>query len=49
VLGKPVGYGRQPKQLNGADAFVLPSTSAATRTFWDIAPWKELAAAVMKG
>ena len=49
VLGKSVGYGRQPKQLNGADVFVLPSTSAAARAFWDIGPWKELASAFVAG
>lgn len=49
VLGKSVDYGRQSKQLAGADVFVLPSTSAAARAFWDIGPWKQLASAFAEG
>ena len=43
VLERRVGYGRQPEQLAGAQAWVLPSTSAAARGFWDISIWRQLA------
>jgi G:T/U-mismatch repair DNA glycosylase len=46
VLGRPVDYGRQPAPLEGAQAWVLPSTSGLARRFWRIEPWQELAAAV---
>jgi double-stranded uracil-DNA glycosylase len=46
VLGKPAHYGKQPGRLAGTIAFVLPSSSAATRRYWDIAPWQQLAATV---
>jgi TDG/mug DNA glycosylase family protein len=45
ALGRPVGYGPQPERLGGAQTWVLPSTSGAARAFWDIGPWRELAAA----
>jgi double-stranded uracil-DNA glycosylase len=46
ALGRRVDYGRQSEQLGGASVWVLPSTSGAARGFWDIDPWRELAAAV---
>jgi TDG/mug DNA glycosylase family protein len=46
VLGRPVDYGRQPEVLEGAQTWVLPSTSGLARGFWSVAPWRELAAAV---
>jgi TDG/mug DNA glycosylase family protein len=37
-------YGRQPPMLaDFPDVFVLPSTSAAARSSWSIAPWHALA------
>jgi TDG/mug DNA glycosylase family protein len=37
-------YGRQPSTLaDFPDVFVLPSTSAAARSSWSIAPWHALA------
>jgi mismatch-specific thymine-DNA glycosylase len=46
VLGHPVDYGPQPGLVEGAQAWVLPSTSGLARRFWSIEPWRELAAAV---
>jgi double-stranded uracil-DNA glycosylase len=46
VLGRPVSYGEQDEPLGGAKTFVLPSTSGAARRYWDIGPWRDLAAAV---
>ncbi|HET9196782.1 MAG TPA: mismatch-specific DNA-glycosylase [Solirubrobacterales bacterium] len=46
VLGRPVDYGRQPEACEGAQAWVLPSTSGLARRFWSVEPWQELAAAV---
>jgi TDG/mug DNA glycosylase family protein len=43
VLGRPVGYGRQPDELADAAVCVLPSTSAAARGYWDISVWQQLA------
>jgi TDG/mug DNA glycosylase family protein len=45
ALERGVDYGRQPERIGGADVWVLPSTSAAARRFWDIEPWRELARA----
>jgi double-stranded uracil-DNA glycosylase len=44
AFGHPVGYGPQPERVAGVRAFVLPSTSGAARRYWDIGPWRELAA-----
>ena len=38
-----VDYGRQGQQIEGSVVFVLPSTSAAARRFWNEKFWKELA------
>jgi len=46
VLGRPVDYGRQSELFEGAQAWVLPSTSGLARRFWNVEPWWELAAAV---
>jgi len=47
ALGKDgtddVAYGRQPARDGFPEVFVLTSTSAAARSYWDIAPWAELA------
>lgn len=43
VLERPVGYGRQPESLADAQVWVLPSTSAAARGYWDISIWQQLA------
>jgi double-stranded uracil-DNA glycosylase len=45
VLGRRVDYGLQPEPLEGAQAWVLPSTSGLARRFWSVGPWQELAAA----
>jgi double-stranded uracil-DNA glycosylase len=47
ALGHGTGYGEQPESIGGARTFVLPSTSGAARKFWDIAPWRQAAAAVV--
>jgi TDG/mug DNA glycosylase family protein len=44
ALGRPVDYGPQAERIGGAGIWVLPSTSGAARRFWDIEPWRELAA-----
>lgn len=46
ALGRPVEYGPQAERLGGAETWVLPSTSGAARRFWDVEPWRALAAAV---
>ena len=46
ALGRPVEYGPQEERLGKARVFVLPSTSGAARRYWDLAPWRALAAAV---
>ena len=43
VLDRHAGYGRQPDRLAGAVVWVLPSTSAAARGYWDISVWQQLA------
>jgi double-stranded uracil-DNA glycosylase len=45
ALGRPVIYGPQTETIGGASVWVLPSTSGAARGFWDLGPWRELAAA----
>ena len=46
-FGRPVAaYGRQRETLAKAALFVLPSTSAAARRWWDEAHWRDLAAFV---
>ncbi|MGO9753916.1 MAG: mismatch-specific DNA-glycosylase [Solirubrobacteraceae bacterium] len=43
VLDRPVGYGRQPEGLADAAVWVLPSTSAAARGYWNSSVWQQLA------
>jgi glycerate kinase len=46
ALGRPVDYGPQAERFGGAEAWVLPSPSGRARRFWDVAPWRALAARV---
>jgi TDG/mug DNA glycosylase family protein len=46
VLGRPADYGRQSEGFEDTQAWVLPSTSGLARRFWNVEPWRELAAAV---
>ena len=43
ALERQVGLGPQPERIGGATVWVLPSTSATARRYWDIDPWQELA------
>ncbi len=43
ALERAVQLGPQEEQIGGAAVWVLPSTSAAARRYWDIGPWQELA------
>lgn len=43
ALERDVEYGPQEERIGGATIWVLPSTSAAARRFWDIEPWHKLA------
>ena len=45
--GSPA-YGRQAEPIEGAVAFVLASPSGRARSFWTLAPWREVAAFVME-
>lgn len=47
VLGA-CDYGQQPEPLAGSTVFVLPSTSGLAVKFWDEAPWRALAEAVLR-
>jgi G:T/U-mismatch repair DNA glycosylase len=49
ALGRTVDYGPQRERIGGATVWVLPSTSGAARRFWDVEPWRELAAAAQPG
>jgi double-stranded uracil-DNA glycosylase len=45
VLGqKPGRYGEQDVTIDVTRVWVVPSTSGAARGFWDIGPWRALAA-----
>jgi TDG/mug DNA glycosylase family protein len=46
ALERNVDYGLQPERIGGAMVWVLPSTSAAARKFWDAEAWHELARAM---
>lgn len=49
VLGQPTSrlpYGPQPQPLEGAELWVLPSTSPLGRTHFRLEPWQALAARV---
>lgn len=43
ALEQEVTLGPQEERFGGATVWVLPSTSAAARRYWDIEPWQELA------
>ena len=43
---KAPAYGRQAETLEGATAFVLASPSGRARSFWTLAPWREVGAFV---
>lgn len=45
---KSPAYGRQVEPIEGAVAFVLASPSGRARSFWTLAPWREVAAFVME-
>ena len=45
---RKIDYGRQDEQIENSVVFVLPSTSAAARGFWNEKFWKELARFVRK-
>lgn len=48
-LGRPTGaivYGFQPETVGATRLFVLPSPSGQAGSYWDLGPWRELAAAV---
>ena len=42
-LGRRVEYGLQPECVGSTEIFVLPSTSAAARRYWSLAPWRQMA------
>jgi TDG/mug DNA glycosylase family protein len=42
-LNRRVDYGLQPERIESTEVFVLPSTSAAARRYWDLNPWRQLA------
>jgi TDG/mug DNA glycosylase family protein len=46
VLGSAQRYGRQQVALGDTAVWIVPSTSGAARGFWDVAPWRDLAAAL---
>jgi TDG/mug DNA glycosylase family protein len=43
ALERDVAYGQQDEQIGGAAVWVLPSTSARAKRFWNFGPWQELA------
>lgn len=43
ALERQVSLGPQEERIGGAAVWVLPSTSGAARSYWDIEPWEELA------
>ena len=45
-LGHKVCYGRQPETVGGTIIYALPSTSGSASGFWDVGPWRDLAAAL---
>jgi TDG/mug DNA glycosylase family protein len=45
ALERDVAYGPQDEQIGGAVVWVLPSTSARAKRFWNFGPWRELAEA----
>ena len=45
---KQPAYRRQAEPIEGAVAFVLASPSGRARSFWTLAPWREVGAFVME-
>jgi TDG/mug DNA glycosylase family protein len=47
ALGRrAIAYGPQPERFGGAETWVVPSTSGLAVRFWDVQPWRQLAARV---
>ena len=44
----PIGYGPLPEPVEGIEVHVLPSTSGLATSYWDIAPWRGLAARILE-
>lgn len=44
IASRELDYGEQDQHIANARVFVLPSPSGQARGFWDIAPWRVLAA-----
>jgi double-stranded uracil-DNA glycosylase len=43
-LGRAIArYGLQPERIGETSVFVVPSPSGRARSYWDEAPWRELA------
>jgi double-stranded uracil-DNA glycosylase len=46
-LGRGIArYGRQPERIGETVIFVVPSPSGRARSYWDEAPWREVASFV---
>lgn len=43
---RTIAYGEQEVTIGEARVWVVPSTSGAARGFWDVGPWRALAAAL---
>jgi TDG/mug DNA glycosylase family protein len=41
-----VSYGLQAQRVGDTAVWILPSTSGGARAFWDLGPWRDLAATV---
>ena len=44
-----ISYGLQPEQVGDSNIFVLPSTSAAARGYWNSEPWHALSRFLKEG
>ena len=47
-LGREVDYGWQAERVGETRLYVLPSPSGQAVRFWDLAPWRALAKAILK-
>ncbi len=47
-FGTQVSYGLQTAKIGSASVFVLPSTSAMAKKFWDVKHWESLAETVSR-
>jgi TDG/mug DNA glycosylase family protein len=47
-LGRRADFGPQRETLGATAIEVLPSTSGAARGFWDLGPWRDLAARIVR-